>query len=48
MFSSFLRIVAFLHKHVISIVSVENLITLPYNKNDQYTHIYTFIPHIQR
>ena len=27
---------AFLHKHDISIVNVENLITLPYNKDDQY------------
>ena len=27
---------AFLHKHDISIVNVENLITLPYSKDDQY------------
>ncbi|KIM40763.1 hypothetical protein M413DRAFT_72723 [Hebeloma cylindrosporum] len=27
---------AFLHKHDISIVNVENLVTLPYNKDDQY------------
>ncbi|PPR01264.1 hypothetical protein CVT24_006027 [Panaeolus cyanescens] len=27
---------AFLHKHDVSIVNVENLITLPYNKDDQY------------
>lgn len=27
---------AFLHKHDVSVVNVENLITLPYNKDDQY------------
>ncbi|KIJ60337.1 hypothetical protein HYDPIDRAFT_160981 [Hydnomerulius pinastri MD-312] len=27
---------SFLHKHAISIVQVENLVTQPYNKNDQY------------
>jgi Lon-like ATP-dependent protease len=31
---------SFLHKHAISIVQVENLVTKPYNKDDQYIHAF--------
>ncbi len=31
---------AFLHKHDVSVVNVENLITLPYNKDDQYVRAF--------